>query len=410
MSDIAIQAQKISKAYVISADDASPRKRTLQEDIQKFLKGRKTKKKRFWALHDVSFEIKYGDVVGIIGGNGAGKSTLLKILSRITEPTSGYADIFGRVGSLLEVGTGFHTELTGRENVFLSGAVLGMTRAEIRKKCDEIVDFSGVEEFLDTPVKRFSSGMQVRLGFSVAAHLDPEILLIDEVLAVGDAEFQKKCLGKMDEISHGGRTVLFVSHNMSHVQSLCSNTILIEHGQISANGETEVVIEQYLSSVSSLRDTSTSLEDLPRRPGLGDHIRFSKCEIQTLECIVTNTLRFGQPFKIVLEINSSEYYSDLEMAIGFETLTRIRIHTAQSRDLQKYYNAEKGRTLKVQVQFDDLKLTPGSYYLSLYVRHDRKAIEAIERSIKFDVLDAFNPDFVPFTGAAGFIGTKPKWE
>jgi lipopolysaccharide transport system ATP-binding protein len=251
MSDFAIQAHKISKAYVISADDASPRKRTLQEDFQKFLKGRKTKKKRIWALQDVSFEIKHGEIVGIIGGNGAGKSTILKILSRITEPSSGYADIFGRIGSLLEVGTGFHSELTGRENIFLSGAVLGMTKAEIRKKFDEIVDFSGVEEFLDTPVKRFSSGMQVRLGFSVAAHLDPEILLIDEVLAVGDAEFQKKCLGKMDEISNGGRTILFVSHNMKHVQSLCSRTILIENGQNVASGETEVIIDQYLSPVSS---------------------------------------------------------------------------------------------------------------------------------------------------------------
>ncbi len=200
----------------------------------------------FWALKDVSFEVNQGDVVGFIGKNGAGKSTMLKILTRITEPTSGRAVIHGRVGSLLEVGTGFHPELTGRENIYMNGTILGMKHGEIEAKFDEIVDFSGVEQFLDTPVKRYSSGMYVRLAFAVAAHLDPEILLIDEVLAVGDAEFQKKCLGKMGEIARGGRTVLFVSHNMPSLLNLCTSGILFESGRVAMTGEIEQVVSHYL--------------------------------------------------------------------------------------------------------------------------------------------------------------------
>jgi lipopolysaccharide transport system ATP-binding protein len=203
----------------------------------------------FWALKDVSFDVEQGEVVGIIGRNGAGKSTLLKILSRITSPTEGTVELHGRVGSLLEVGTGFHLELTGRENIYLSGSIMGMKRSEIDAKLDEIVKFSGVEKFLDTPVKRYSSGMMVRLGFSVAAHLDPEILIVDEVLAVGDAQFQKKCLGKMDQVSKGeGRTVLFVSHNMAMISSLCDSGFLIEKGKIRTSGSIENVINAYLNS------------------------------------------------------------------------------------------------------------------------------------------------------------------
>jgi lipopolysaccharide transport system ATP-binding protein len=204
-------------------------------------------REEFWALKDVSFEVRKGEAVGIIGRNGAGKSTLLKILSRITYPSTGRFEINGRVSSLLEVGTGFHPELTGRENIYLNGTILGMRRAEIRKKFDAIVDFSGVEKFLDTPVKHYSSGMKVRLAFSVAAHLEPEILIIDEVLAVGDAEFQKKCLGKMDEVSKGqGRTVLFVSHNMRAVESLCSTGMLLNHGSIELAGPIKEVIKAYI--------------------------------------------------------------------------------------------------------------------------------------------------------------------
>jgi lipopolysaccharide transport system ATP-binding protein len=206
---------------------------------------------QFWALDNVSFEVKEGEVLGIIGRNGAGKSTLLKILSQVTAPTSGEIKIRGRIASLLEVGTGFHPELTGRENIFLNGAILGMTKAEIRRNLDEIIDFSGIEEFIDTPVKRYSSGMYVRLAFAVAAHLEPEILILDEVLAVGDAQFQKKCLGKMGEVSRAGRTVLFVSHNMAALSSLCSRALLLESGRKRMEGATEQVVNGYIKATTS---------------------------------------------------------------------------------------------------------------------------------------------------------------
>src|SRR3990167_7186347 len=224
------------------------------------------KKEEFWALKDVSLNIKQGEIIGVIGRNGAGKSTLLKILTGITPPTEGEIMMHGKVASLLEIGTGFHPELTGRENIFLNGAILGMTRKEITKKFDEIVDFAGVEKFLDTPVKYYSSGMYVRLAFSVAAHLEPDILLVDEVLAVGDAEFQKKCLGKMEEVTRKqGRTILFVSHNMAAIQSLCRKCILIEKGSIKSIGDTEDIVNQYLSG--SATDGMEKVWPEEKRPG-----------------------------------------------------------------------------------------------------------------------------------------------
>jgi lipopolysaccharide transport system ATP-binding protein len=257
MSEPIIKVEGLGKKYIITHEQRESY--TALRDVisrkAKRLTSRnkvKTVHEDFWALKDVNFEINPGDAVGIIGRNGAGKSTLLKVLSRITEPSTGRIEINGRIASLLEVGTGFHPELTGRENVFLNGAILGMTRAEIRKKFDEIVDFSGVEKFLDTPVKRYSSGMYVRLAFAVAAHLEPEILVVDEVLAVGDAEFQKKCLGKMNEVSQQeGRTVLFVSHNMRAIQDLCQKSIYLQNGRILDIGPTDKVIDHYLNTGSS---------------------------------------------------------------------------------------------------------------------------------------------------------------
>ncbi len=251
MSDVAIRVENLGKMYRIQRNVGSHRYRTLREDVNNLIKrsftsnADKPSHEDVWALRDVSFEIKHGTVVGIIGHNGAGKSTLLKILSRITSPSTGYADIYGRVGSLLEVGTGFHPELTGRENIFLNGAILGMSRAEIQAKFDEIVAFSGVEQYLDEPVKRYSSGMYTRLAFSVAAHLEPEILIVDEVLSVGDAEFQKKSLGKMGEVADSGRTVLFVSHNLSAIESLCSKCIWLAHGTIENQGEPSEMAQLY---------------------------------------------------------------------------------------------------------------------------------------------------------------------
>ena len=224
-----------------------------------------SKSEIFWALKDVSFEVKRGEVVGIIGRNGAGKSTLLKILSRITEPTEGYADMSGRIASLLEVGTGFHPELTGRENIFLNGSILGMRRVEIKRKFDEMVAFAEIDKFIDTPVKHYSSGMYVRLAFAVAAHLDPEILMVDEVLAVGDAAFQKKCLGKMGEVSKEGRTILFVSHHMPSIASLCRRVVLLNAGEIVSMGDAREVVEEYLST--NVAQSGTAIWDLDDAPG-----------------------------------------------------------------------------------------------------------------------------------------------
>lgn len=265
MSNIAIKVENLSKRYRIGVREE--RHETLTGAVtdiatRPFKNFRRlTRLSRFsknghyaediiWAVKHVSFEVKKGEVLGIIGSNGAGKSTLLKILSRITQPTEGYARINGRVGSLLEVGTGFHSELTGRENVYLNGTILGMTRREIARKFDEIVDFSGVEKFIDTPVKRYSSGMKVRLAFAVAAHLEPEILIVDEVLAVGDAEFQRRCLGKMQAVATGGRTVLFVSHNMGAINQLCHSALLLENGEMQMRGDATEVVEAYLSKVT----------------------------------------------------------------------------------------------------------------------------------------------------------------
>ena len=260
MPDLAIRSENLGKRYRIGlkeeAHDNLVRAFTswVKAPYYNYLRLRKLSKFEgdseaddvIWALRDVNFEVKEGDVVGLIGRNGAGKSTLLKILSQITEPTEGRVDVFGRVASLLEVGTGFHPELSGRENVYLNGTILGMKKVEIDRKFDEIVDFSGIEKFIDTPVKRYSSGMQVRLAFSVAAHLEPEVMLVDEVLAVGDAAFQKKCLGKMEEVSSGGRTVLFVSHNMAMITSLCPSSILLDQGRVVAMGPSSQMVLKYL--------------------------------------------------------------------------------------------------------------------------------------------------------------------
>ena len=269
-SEIAVSVRGLSKSYTIAHEAQT---HTLaSEAFLHSLKnlGRKApQRETFWALTDVSFDIAKGDVVGIIGRNGAGKSTLLKVLSRITEPTTGQIELYGRVGSLLEVGTGFHPELTGRENIFLNGAVLGMSRREIAKHFEAIVEFAGVEKFLDTPVKRYSSGMYVRLAFAVAAHLEPEILIVDEVLAVGDAEFQKKCLGKMQDVAAHGRTVLFVSHHMQSISLLCKKALYLDRGTLSFMGNTADAIDRYLGSAKNVNTTVNG--DFTRREGTGQY-------------------------------------------------------------------------------------------------------------------------------------------
>ncbi len=311
MSNIAISVERLSKQYHIGGNQ-NRRYRTFRDSLAdalaspfrragKLLRGQAAGvsglDETIWALNNVSFDVKWGEVVGVIGRNGAGKSTLLKILSRITEPTRGYADIYGRVGSLLEVGTGFHPELTGKENIYLNGAILGMSRAEIEKKFDEIVAFAEVEKFINTPVKHYSSGMGLRLGFAVAAHLEPEILVIDEVLAVGDAAFQKKCLGKMGEVAREGRTVLFVSHNMAAISALCTKGMLLNSGQVMGIGDVADVISQYMDMGAS--NTSIPLAQRTDRRGNG-RIRFTDVTFLDENGKVVSSATAGKPLTVLL--------------------------------------------------------------------------------------------------------------
>ena len=344
MSEIAIRAQGLGKQFTIGGPQE--RYKTLRNTltdmalaparrVRSALRGEhrpKTHNESFWALRDVSFEVRRGEVVGIVGRNGAGKSTLLKVLSRITEPSEGYAELRGRVGTLLEVGTGFHPELTGGENIFLNGTILGMKRSEIERKFDEIVEFAEVERFIDTPVKHYSSGMYLRLAFSVAAHLDPEILIVDEVLAVGDAQFQRKCLGKMEDVANAGRTVLFVSHNMAAVRTLCSQTIMLRNGQVAAIGPTDQVITQYLAS--SADDLSAQIE-LPRSgegaPGTATALSFA-----TLNGQPQAEFRLGEPWQITLDFELFKPLDQVVAAIGLVTVdsTPVITYWSQPSDLR----------------------------------------------------------------------------
>jgi lipopolysaccharide transport system ATP-binding protein len=316
----------------------------------------------FWALNDVSFEIKQGEVVGIIGRNGAGKSTLLKILSRITEPTTGRVEIDGRVSSLLEVGTGFHPELTGRENIYLNGAILGMTRGEIKKKFDEIVTFAEVEKFLDTPVKHFSSGMYVRLAFAVAAHLEPEILIVDEVLAVGDVEFQKKCLGKMQDVAKGGRTVLFVSHNMAAIRRLCTKGMMFAKGKISSIGDANIVVDSYLNSADDVERPKQNFIIDPDRTGPA----FVSVEIRNAAGAPRSTLMAEEPFEVVLSIHNP-LESKLGVVIGVEILDSegISLFTSHSDDISKELVFLQPGNSSATCVFNLNPLMPGSYCLQL---------------------------------------------
>jgi lipopolysaccharide transport system ATP-binding protein len=294
----------------------------------------------FWALKDVSFEIKQGERVGIIGRNGAGKSTFLKILSRIVELTEGRVRLKGRVASLLEVGTGFHPELTGRENIFLNGAILGMTRMEIKKKFDEIVDFAEIEKFLDTPVKRYSSGMYVRLAFAVAAHLEPEILLVDEVLAVGDAQFQKKCLGKMAEVAGEGRTILFVSHNMAAVNQLCTRTIWIQGGMIELNDATFGVVQAYLTSGASCN--GERYWELAAAPG-NDKIRLRAVRIRDDHDAVSSIVRRDMPFSLELEYDILRPYLGIRTGFWLNTAEGILLFVAGDNEDVNWNERERPR-------------------------------------------------------------------
>jgi lipopolysaccharide transport system ATP-binding protein len=400
MSETVICVKNLGKKYIIG-HQMQGEYATLRDKLTNGVKslGRKLfsfsnnnlnhSREEFWALKDVSFEIKQGDRVGIIGRNGAGKSTLLKILSRITEPTMGEVVINGRVASLLEVGTGFHPELTGRENIYLNGAILGMSKVEITKKFDEIVAFSEVEKFLDTPVKRYSSGMYVRLAFAVAAHLEPEILIVDEVLAVGDIQFQKKCLGKMQDVSKNqGRTVLFVSHNMEAIQRLCSQCLMLEGGQLVAQGNTANIIQQYISnnfyqtSPNNWIDVSDA-----SRTGTGK-ARFVKVQYSSFNESVGFQPYSNGTIEFLLEIESDSFRCVGSFAVVIYNKSGTKLVNADTLSIGKIIDLQKGCNI-VRLKIKQLHLNPDIYVLGFWLAEPLggEVFDFIEYAFEIEVVN-----------------------
>ncbi len=371
-----IELKNVSKKYRLNHQPGTYS--SLRDDIVSFFKKGFQKSEEFWALKNISFEIQPGEVLGVIGKNGAGKSTLLKILSRITPPTTGEIKLRGRVGSLLEVGTGFHPELSGRENIFLNGAILGMSRKEIQKKFDDIVDFSGVEKFLDTPVKFFSSGMYVRLAFAVAAHLETDILLVDEVLAVGDAEFQKKCLGKMEEVTRKqGRTILFVSHNMGAIHSLCRRAVLLDQGKIEFDGPAPETVSHYLNT-----NLGADLENREDRRGSGK-IRFIKAWVENGRGEVVSAVNSGEPATLV-----AEYYFTEDIANNLEVAFALNSSASgQMSDLSSGQTWQKvARRGQIRCELVDTPLNVGTYSFNICARVDKEIADWVLDVATFSVL------------------------
>jgi lipopolysaccharide transport system ATP-binding protein len=370
MSNVAINVEGLGKKYLLRHQAGGRSRYVALRDVlagkfkglldRKSEIGNRKSVEEFWALDGVSFEVKQGEAVGIIGRNGAGKSTLLKILSRITEPTRGRIEIDGRVASLLEVGTGFHPELTGRENIFLNGAILGMHRAEIRKKFDEIVAFAEVEKFLDTPVKHFSSGMYMRLAFAVSAHLEPEILVVDEVLAVGDALFQKKCLTKMGEVGRTGRTVLFVSHNMAAVQQLCSRAILLDKGKKVEDGQVSEIVRSYLNKSASASEAFVELGHKARPPSADGRLRLNNLGINGGWPLV-----HGEPCEFFMDFESKDAFEDVWFGIGFSGLDGMRYMTYDSYVAQGMVKVRRGGGQQARLKIEHLPLQPGIYLVDV---------------------------------------------
>ncbi len=405
MSDTVIRVENLSKKYILGQQkEGSSSYKSLRESMSngakslggKILKpgGKKDispSSQEFWALKDVSFEIKQGDRVGFLGRNGAGKSTLLKVLSRITEPTSGSIRIKGRVASLLEVGTGFHPELTGRENIFLNGAILGMSKVEIQRNFDEIVAFAEVEKFLDTPVKRYSSGMYVRLAFAVAAHLDPEILIVDEVLAVGDAQFQKKCLGKMQDVSRDqGRTVLFVSHNMDAIQRLCSQCVMLERGRVTAQGDTNSIVVRYMSNNSTIQASPNQWIDVSQvRREMGTR----EAHFVTVKYSSLNEAAAFQPYsngslEFLLAIESDSVKQIGSIAVCLYDKFGTKLVNADSLSLGEIITLQKGKNI-VKIRIKKLYLNPGIYVLGLWLADPLRGIvfDYTESAFEIEVIN-----------------------
>ncbi len=416
MNDIAIRVNGLSKQYFIK--HAAKKHDRLGDQLVAALSSPVTRVKKLlrgeasgaadldeemWALKELSFEIKYGEVVGIIGRNGAGKSTLLKILSRITDPTNGYADIFGRVGSLLEVGTGFHPELTGRENIYLNGAILGMRRREIEKKFDEIVAFAEIDRFIDTPVKHYSSGMYVRLAFSVAAHLEPDILLIDEVLAVGDVAFQRKCLGKMNDVAHQGRTVLFVSHNMGLLQALCQRGILLQNGKIAEDGSVSSAIDTYLRTLEQAE--AQDLTERMDRRGRG-HTRLVHAEV-TGDAQDPGIIKTGRGARFNVQVTHKLPSMNCNILL-FDSLGQP-LANFESKWRSPSDTVIPDQDTKFVCEVDELYLRPGRYRMDIAIIGDNVLQDFIEAALFFDVSEG-HLDGRPIMAHNKFRMTMPhRW-
>jgi lipopolysaccharide transport system ATP-binding protein len=414
MSDIAVRTQELGKCYVLGT-----RRRThdtiresmislARESVRTLTRRRRADDEAtLWALRDLSLTIERGEIIGLIGHNGAGKSTLLKILSRITEPSRGWAEVTGRVGSLLEVGTGFHPDLTGRENVYLNGSILGMNRVEIRRRFDEIVAFAEVEKFLETPVKRYSSGMAVRLAFAVAAHLEPDILIVDEVLAVGDSAFQRKSLGKMGEVASEGRTVIFVSHNLAIIQALCQRGVLLEHGSVVADGPVAETVGQYLRMLE--RHASTDLLSRTDRDGRGHRETLIRSiELRQVGGSVSNAVIVGEPAQIVVEVTRPLSLLGCNLTIlnslG-QPVTAFNTDVSSPRDAR---SSERGTTMVCDIE--RVSLLPGRYRIDVLVWGDREWQDGLQAAAYFDVEPGLiDQRPVDFTGWEGNVVLAHSW-
>jgi lipopolysaccharide transport system ATP-binding protein len=389
MTGAVIHGQGLGKEYRRGLQAAGGLRHALEDFVRSPISsfGRK-KEETFWALKDVSLEVREGEVLGLIGRNGAGKTTLLKILSRITRPTTGWAEIHGRVGSLLEVGTGFHPELTGRENTFLSGAILGMGKSEIKRKFDEIVAFAELEQFIDTPVKHYSSGMYVRLAFAVAAHLEPEILLVDEVLAVGDIRFQKKCLGKMGDVAHAGRTVILVSHNIGAINALSTRVVLMKDGQITLDGSpSEVTARYYVESLDVFNSGASLVKR--KREGNGKAL-FSSVSVQPLNASGerVEVAYPGCDLSVQLEIECREQITDTNMAVMFLDMNGYRVIDVNTAQRGEVVSMKAGQRAWARFLMHDVLLKPGKYSIGLWIgRHNMESIDLLDNAIILEVTE-----------------------